>query len=316
MIPPEYHYTSAYLIELEERFAIDGWLAGKRISFRFSDSSYITIVVPSIIRNEQFFEVGIPNIGDYRMDVVDDWGRIENFGYQERADTLVIWISKVLVLLFEEEPSNGELCRLIQERGQKLIHALQVINPDSIRISSIDVPNHLCRVRFCTWLNTEGGYNLNLSRPTIEDDRTGFLSVSELMRAIRNQGKTISLAYELLDNARINITHNDYRAAVLNCATAIEIPLKRELSLFLDEATTSSCLKDFVLSKADSYSRQKDLCKKFAIPVGAHTDAQRLVFDIRHKVIHGGYRPTYQEATNAFQCTNKVLLSLNVPIFE
>lgn len=316
MIPPEYRKTSAYLVELEERYAIDGTLAGRQFDFRFSDSFFLSIVFPAIVRKDQFYEVGIPNPSKYRMDVVEDWGMIRDFGSPDSPGTVEIWVSKVLVLVSGIEPVPGDLFKCIQDEGVKLIHSLQVVNPDAIRIPAIDLPNRICRVRFSTWETPEGEQKRNVFRPILEDDRIGKLTFSDLMVGIQNREKVISTPYELLDNARVSLSNCDSRAAVLNCATALEVTLKRLLSEYLDTLTESSSLKAFVMSKANSFKQQVELCGKFSIPVTGITDVQKPVIDIRHKVIHGGYMPNLQEANKAYDVTRKALQALGVAMFE
>lgn len=151
---------------------------------------------------------------------------------------------------------------------------------------------------------------------TLIDERKGRLSFRELKLAIKNAYKTVSLPYEMLDNARVNFGNNDSRATVLNCATAIEITLKQKISKYLADNKVPGPLKEHVLKQADGYSKLLELIKKLSIPLGALTNVQEKVTKVRNLVIHGGYTPTLEEAYQAYNCTRQALYNLKVNMFE
>ena len=119
----------------------------------------------------------------------------------------------------------------------------------------------------------------------------------------------------MLENSRQNIYNYDTRAAVLNCATSIEVVLKKRISDFLSKSSTSP-VKDYVLKQADSYSKQVEMCKKFGIPLNGVSNAKKFVFDVRNRVAHGGYIPSFEEANKAYKSTRSALIELAVPMFE
>ena len=114
-----------------------------------------------------------------------------------------------------------------------VIHAIHVINPDSVRIASDSFYNNICKVDTSVSFKVDGSSRPELGITTLIDERKGRLSFRELKLAIKNAYKTVSLPYEMLDNARVNFGNNDSRATVLNCATAIEITLKQKISKYL-----------------------------------------------------------------------------------
>ena len=40
------------------------------------------------------------------------------------------------------------------------------------------------------------------------------------------------------------------------------------------------------------------------------------IMKVRHRVIHGGYVPSHEEANSVYLCTRQALAALNVPMFE
>ena len=151
---------------------------------------------------------------------------------------------------------------------------------------------------------------------TLIDDRKGRLSASDILKAIKNVNKAVSVPYDMLGNAQMNMSRHDTRAAVLNCATAIEVMLKKRIIAYFDSNAVPTCLKDHVLKKADGYRKLKDLCKSLSISLAGMPNVQVDVMEIRHRVIHGGRIPTFEEANTALECTRKTLAVMKEPMFE
>ena len=148
------------------------------------------------------------------------------------------------------------------------------------------------------------------------DDPKGYVSFADIKQAIRNYDKPVSVSYEMLDNARVNLSRKDTRSAVLHCATAIELVLKKLIIAYLDTTVSDNSLKDFVLRQADGYSRLVELCKRCLISLAGLPNVKETVIDIRNRVIHGGYVPSRQEATKAYEDTRQALAVLKTPMFE
>ena len=271
---------------------------------------------PSIVRRHPFPNLGIPGlIKKYGADL-GEWGQINNYHSLDEPETIVAWISGILVECFAKDSKTRPSSSVVQKNSRKLVHALQVINDDAIRYSTESLPNQICAVKTSVLLQEDGKPQAKILIQSIIDDRKQMLSFKDIKLAIRAFDKTVSSPYEMLDNARINLSNHDWRAAVLNCATAIEISLKRLIIEYLDTNTVPEHVKAYVLKQADGYSKLVDCFKKLAIQLNGLPNMKEQVMDVRNRVIHGGYEPSSQESYQAYNCTKTVLRTLNVPMFE
>lgn len=303
-------------MNLADRYAVSGCLLGKSIHVRYSEHILINIVFPSIIDEVAFPDLGIIGLMEkYGIDE-DDWGTIKSYVDIKKPETVVAWISKVLVEYYTDNISLELNACEIEAIGNKLVHAIQAINPSSIRIPRDDRKNEICEVKTSIDINCDGKPQVGIILKSVIDDRKEYLSFSDIKEGIKNIHKAISAPYEMLDNARRNLDYHDTRASVLNCATAIEITLKRMVSGFLDSAETKEPIKNYVMKQADGFSKLVGLCKRFLLPIEAMPNVQESVFTIRDKVIHGGHVPSYKEAQKAYDNCRETLKALKVSLFE
>ena len=106
------------------------------------------------------------------------------------------------------------------------------------------------------------------------------------------------------------------KCVVLNCATCIEITLKKKISDYFDANHTPIELQEYVFKKADGYAQLVELSKKLKISFIGFPNVQETVINPRNRVIHGGYVPSHKEATIAYRDTRELLELLDVPLFE
>ena len=310
------HFLSIHFVDFADRYAVDGYLLGKHIRIRYSDNSILSIVIPSVVNEKGYLSLSIPGLfAKYDVDL-DSWGKINGYQSIEKLESIDAWISSVLVECYEFNPINRISADEIQELAIRLLHVLQVIKPEAIRTPSDDLISGICDVKTTVSLDIDGKPSPNIIICSVIDDRTEKFSFKDLKKAILNLNKSISASYELLDNARVNLKHNDTRAAILNCATSIEITLKRKLTEYLVSSSVPSVLKDYVLERADGFSRQIEFCKRFSVSLSGMNNIQDCVINPRNRVIHGGYNPSYQEASKAYNLTRETLIALGIPMFE
>ena len=315
MIPSNYKYRSACILHLSDSFAVDGSLLGKHISFRYSDSQILSIVIPSVLRINDSFKLVIPGILDsYGMDL-SDWGEVRRYHSSRNPRTVVAWISSILVEGHAIDPVQETWADMVQSAGKEFIHKLHVIKPEAIR-GSYKRKDDLCSVSsFVYWGSDKLPHNC-MNLVGVFDKDGDCLVYSDLRQGILNYSKVVSATYEILDNARINLSHQDTRATVLSCATVIEIMLKKIISAYLNTVSSSSALTDYVMKIADGFTKQVELCKKFSLPLRDMPKIQETVIALRNRVIHGGYIPTSKEAQTAYDNTRSALAEHNVQMFE
>ena len=311
--------TNAHIIEFVDRYAIDARLLGHRIRICISDDSFLQITIPSLVVRNGSPEIKIPGILKKYKNDIGEWGWVKSYD-NDRIDNLEkmdVWISAVLVECFSNENGNTPNSSIIQAEAKKVLHSLQIINPDAIQISSNQKRDDLCNVRVSVSISEKGeSDSLIILPPAIFDVRKEKLSISDIKSAFHNAHNSISAPYEMLNNARINLSNDDTRATVLNCATAIEVALKRNLSSYLDDNNIPQPLEDYVLKQADGFAKLIKLLKEFGINLTGLPNVQESVINIRNRVIHGGYVPSNKESQVAYGKTREALRVLNVPMFE
>lgn len=313
----EYKQKSVYIVELEKRYAVEEYLLGKHFTIRVSENCALEVVIPIVYRKEYFDDIGIPEmLPKYGLDI-EKWGKIDNYVTINDVTTINASVSAVLVICYTKDGADGLYSGVIQNMARKVLHALHVFNPHVIRVNADTVPNDLCEINLSAAIKEDGKWlgEIRMS-PMLMDDRAPRLTFTDIKRAIRSYYKTVSVPYEMLDNARVNLSNHDTRAAVLNCATAVEVALKKKLIDYLEGNNVPDELNKFVLKKADGFSKVVEVLKKLSIPLTDMNDVKVHVMDIRNRVIHGGYSPSHNEVYKSLACTRGVLTALDVKMFE
>lgn len=307
--------SRAYLLYLEDRYSIERTLLGKRISVHTSENYQLSIVFPSLVHEGHDVKLRIPGLFKKYEIYKSSWGTVNDFSFNE-PDKADVWISAVLVECHGNELNMMPSALDIQKIGKKIIHIIQIINPDAIRIPSEDCPNKLCKVTISAELEKSRKPQVSKVIASVVDDSTGALSFEDIKKSIQNAYGIVYLPYELVDNARINLSRHETREAVLNCATAIEVILKKKLTTYFDSTTVSDSFKEYLVKKFDGFNKLALLCNKCSISLDDLPDVKKTIVDIRNRVIHGGYMPSFEEAYKAYKDAKIALTALNVQMFE
>lgn len=315
-IGPRREIKAAFILDFEERYAIDGILLGKTITIKNDTNNRISIIIPQIIRREGFDLAGIPDaLANYGIDKCE-WGKINDYEGIEKQETADVWLNSVLIIC---KARNEDLLigsHGLEAEGKKVLKALQIIAPKAIRITNDNVPNVLCKVKYSSIVDDQGKVHPAEIVSSLVDDSEGYISFADIKTAIRNSEKTISAPFEMLYNARVNLSHHDFRASVLNCATSIEVMLKKQVASYCAGNNVPKELKEYLEKQADGYTKLIRLCRMLKIDVGDENSIRRNVMDVRNRVIHGGFIPSWREATDAYENTRTELLRLKIPMFE
>ena len=236
--PLEYNYKSGFFLDFEERYAINGRLLGRSIPFKYEDC-FIVITIPGVQKEGFIPTLGIPGLFEaYGIDT-DDWGKINNYQDLNKPETIRVWLSSVFVSCHAQDPKSLLQSAVVQSLSKRVVYALQIINPDAIRVQSDEVANNLCEIKHSVSFTDDGRPQIEISITSVIDDGKGALTMKDIKTAIKNANKTVAAPYEMLGNARMNLVRNDTRAAVLNCATSLEVMLKRKVADYFDTTKTA-----------------------------------------------------------------------------
>ncbi len=306
----------AHFIELRNRYAIDARLLGHSIRIDVLEFGCLRIILPSLVLKKDRFELEIPRALEKYDSDLDNWGSVKSFTSSGDLDIMNVWISAFIVECYSDDSNSLPNSDLMQDKVRKVIHALQIINPDAIRSLSDDCSDDLCEVTMSVFKPMLGKPRNELRLSSNFDTRIEKISLADIKTALQNVNKTVSVPYEMLNYARINIDNRDTRAAVLNCATSIEVMLKRMIGAYFEENSTLQSLSDYVLRQTDGFDKLVGLCKVLSISVEGISNVKKTVIDIRNRVIHGGYIPSKEESRKAYEDTRNALNVMKEPIFE
>lgn len=156
-------------------------------------------------------------------------GLVNNYQQLDKPDTIAAWISTLFVECFTKSPDESLKPDEFQSLAKRVVYSLNVINPDAIRFSSVDqvdvcVVNNSVSFKEDGRLVFEGKINIKI------DDRRGQLSINDIRLGLENVDRAVSVPFAMLDNAKMNLIRHDTRSAVLNCATSIEIVIRKKVS--------------------------------------------------------------------------------------
>lgn len=314
-IPKGFHAKRSYYINFAEHYAIDGRLLGKRLSFSYGENVF-TVVFPSIIEKEGIPSLGFPDLLSTHGADIESWGKIKNYQDLNRPETIHVWLSAILVECFAKEVNSTVAPLLVQKLAKKVVYTLQLTNPDGIRKEIEDIENDICEVKYSVSYSEEEKPQIEGRILVVLDDGKGLITLDDIHRALKSVNNTVSAPYEMVGNARMNLLRQDYRAVVLNCATSLEVMLKRKVADYLEENHISRELRDYVLKRIDGYAKLVEISLELKIPLSGLPNVKETVFRIRNRVIHGGYKPSYEEANKAYSDTREALRVMSVPMFE
>ena len=307
----------AHFIELRNRYAIDARLLGRSMRINMPEFVCLRIILPSLVLKKDRFELEIPRALEKYDSDLDNWGSVKSFTSSGDLDIMNVWISAFIVECYSDDSNSLPNSGLMQDKVRKVIHALQIINPEAIRSLFDDCSDDLCYVTGSFFKPEIGESQISLNLyPSNLDNRKEKLSIADIKIALQNANNTVSIPYEMLNNARINFDNRDTRATVLNCATAIEVMLKRKILVYLDDNNIPQPLWDYVSKRSDGYGKLIDLCKAFSINVKPISKINETVMKIRNRVIHGGYIPSNEESRKAYEETRKALKVMKEPMFD
>lgn len=250
-----YKYKCACFVNLADSYAIDGRLLGKSISFRYR-GSYLTITIPSLIkRGQRIPTLGISGLLEIYGSDEQDWGEVKSYNDLDKPETVDAWVSKVLVVCAAKEKESLLTHDSIQNLASRLVYVLQIINPDAIRVPEEKASNVLCKVNHEILIDENGNRHTNLLVGINRVTRDGQLTLRDIKLGIKNANKSITAPYEMLGNARLNLFLQDTRAAVLNCATSIEVMLHKKVLDYFESKNTPSELQEYIFKQANGFSK-------------------------------------------------------------
>lgn len=141
------------------------------------------------------------------------------------------------------------------------------------------------------------------------------LSRRSIIWLLNNSRKELKENYKAISYASVNYKMGDYRDVVLNCATAVEVTLKRKLQYYLSSTNTPSELADHILKKTNGFDKYRQLFASLSIPSINWNDLD-WIMKMRNRVIHGGYSPLQNESQKVLEKTRSFLYHIEPCFFK
>ena len=324
----DFPYKGFSLVSFEDRYAIDNLLLGKRFSCYISESCWIEICFPLFkikedSKSEFDWTTLVSPFSFEEIDVdLDNWGKVNGPSVDSKGNKLYqVWINALGLFYHSNIPlTDDKECRSIESVTNKMLKgflsALQVINPDALRFRTDDYQEPICEhFSVCPSVGNND-FQRTINVAVIVDDRTGIVHEKDIKTALDNSAKSLSVQYLLVTKANNDLRSNDYRGCVLNCASAIEVTIRRELERYLEDNHIPEELVVYIFGQANGYVKYIELLKKLKLPTSNNDQIKINVMDIRNRVIHGGFTPDFKAAENCLKITRDFLRNQKVKMFE
>lgn len=309
------------LIELNCEIIIDANLLGRFIPINLGSDNPFYICFPMLI----FDRVN----GNYKMvsslpfsttnTDIDNWGRLIKYStnkYNQVFDMLVsvsaVWIVSKL--------SNLELVKSLRTEVEWFIRSVHAIKPSSIILKGIDVSNLVSGFSYSYFDKTTGRSSisgLECSMTLYPYDSSIFKVDIKLIKTVLKAWKRkVSLPFELLLCAFQELETNNYRNTILNCAMTIEVALKQLLRCSLSTVSSNEAITDYIIKGADGLPKLERLMNLINLPKYNFADIRTNIFDVRNKIIHGGFFPSSDQASTALNLTQSILEDYHIDYFD
>lgn len=296
------------VISLKQSYLLSPECLGRKISFSFSDSNItaetiiITILFPD--RNPQEKTSLKSPVSEKFLGILSEWGKIDYSGIDSFP-----YIRTIIVLLKSQSTINTSECRkFLNGHTNRILKALRCLHPYSVERDNED--NSLVRHIAIKSSRLE----IDLSPLYVILGRhNDLISIKDIINTIRNDSKVLSLPLQLFDRAIDNQFRLDYRACILNCATLIEILLKRDLERNIKLCVSLESLRNRITKDSNNYDKIKGYLRDISqLP---QIDADYL-FIIRNRIIHGGYTPLEKDASNVIKTAKEFIDYYHPDLYE
>lgn len=309
------------LIEFNCEIIIDARLLGKFLPVNIGSDNPFYICFPILIFdrvNGIYKMVSSLPFSTTNTDV-DNWGRLLQYStnkYDQVIDRLVsisaVWIVSKL--------SNLEWVKSLKNEADWFIRSIHAINPASVVLKGIDASKLISGFSYSYFDKSTGrgrasGFEISLTMYPYDYGK--FKIDTKLIKTVLKAWKSnVSLPFELLLCAFQELQTNNYRNTILNCAMTIEVALKQLLRSSLSPISTNDAITDYLIKGADGLPKIERLMKLINLPRNNFSDIRTNIFDVRNKIIHGGFFPSSDQASTALKLTQSMLKDYHIAYFD
>lgn len=309
------------LIDFNCEIILDAKLLGKFIPINLGSDTPFYICFPMLIFDR--------TNGNYKMisslpfsttdTDISNWGRLLQYS-TDKYDQVVDLLVSISAVWIVSKLSNLEWVKSLKNEAEWFIRSIHAINPAGVILGGIDTSN-LISDFFYSYFNKATGRSMTSGFETsltmYPYDYGKFKVDIKLIKTVLKAWKRkVSLPFELLLCAFQELRTNNYRNTILNCAMTIEVTLKRLLRNSLSPMSANDAITDYLIKGADGLPKIERLMKLINLPKYNFADIRTNVFDVRNKIIHGGFSPSSDQASTALKLTKSMLKDYHIAYFD
>lgn len=301
----DYKGLSYYLAEFRSKLGFSRDFAGKNVHVSTADGLAYNIYFPIIQEEDDangYSTLVSPFSPDFLNAGLDDWGSINSYRPGEHPPYREIRVGAVVV-----ESESKERSR-IRKSVERLWASLIALHPEAVKEDSKDDIN-AC---LCSFNQVGDNIVLDVSICAYPDDI--HISVNDFLLAKANINNDLTIQYDLLSKAHRYGVLGDFRNALLNYATIIDVTLRQTITHVIKTDGTYDAEAEEAVNNAHGYRDFKRLLALTKTPIFKNAGIDNIMKK-RNRVIHEGEHVTLDDINGMLDTIINLLMFYNIPFF-
>lgn len=312
----EYVYS---LIDFNCEIIIDERLLGKSLLINTQKGGSYCIYFPKLAFNEKDeYDLISPLPFSTTNHGLSNWGRVLRYSKDVYGNVIdkIVAISAIWVVTYTSEMNRVTQLGVDSEWFIRCLHS---IAPKSI-ILKRDDSSKLVSNHSYSYFDTNTGRSrvsgLSISLTIYKDSDITKVGTKLIKTILNAYGKQVALPYDILLCAFNEYQTKNYRNTILNCAMTIEVSLKHVLRYGINRVCKKEKLTEYLIRNSDGLRKIEGMMKSIGMNILHKGDVWTNIFDLRNRIIHGGFSPTQAQALTALNLTQSTLKLYEIPYFD
>ena len=310
------------IVKFKESINIDKVFLGKRIPFRLSEDIVGEILFPIFKKNHVTGDLQNQILlKDFGFELGNNFGEVA-FNNNEASHPFIFKLNSMAFFLYSSISVDHNHYQEIKDKIlEKIEHFWDVIKIISPHVVNKNLPainsEYILEFQMIGTNSDKSNIGAFYLDPIVFEicPRENMFNPEAFFFALKNSEKKISLQYILKKQVLYYSNNEDYRGAILNYATIIEITLKDEIKKILKDKNEKGTI-DYLIKNSDSLTKLSRVFNELHLGKIKLYKAIEKIMNIRNKTIHGRYSPTKEEFNESTITINIFLKEYNVPLFE
>lgn len=287
-----------YIVELNNKISFHFAFVGMKITLPLSDGNVMALIFPTVVKEdvEEFslYKLRSPYSFQFLNVDISSWGSINHFSNSSFPPFNEARIEAIAV---ESECSDSGLIKRIVDR---FFYYLTIIKAGVIKYDKPKSKEKIVK-------SIAGAHdNLFIQLSSIINEEEPYITIDDLYFVLSNLDKDISIQYDLLNKAEEFLFTHDYRNALLNYATIVDVTLKQQIFNRITEDISFSKEAKDIVSEANGFRKFIQIMALLKIPIYRDKWIEELMKK-RNKIIHEGVST---EGLDLKECRNSIFALL------